>query len=321
MAILFAGGEMDAFTPADGNCYEKSGTVQDTYDSSLARCAIFTAIDTTYAQSAGWGNTTDIWLHFDLYVDTTRSGEYTYFSGYDASGNEVYRLRASGSSPQTFKQYYSDGLGGFTQLGTSFTTNIDVRNTFDIHVDFSGSGGATIYLSGTERLSGTADLSGLSGIDHVRLTGGLSTYWSQVIASDESTIGKRLKTLDPTGAGSDTAWVGDYSRVDEIKYSDIDFVNSDTAAQVEMFTHSDTIPSGYVVDEVIVSARANKGTGGPQNLQLAIRSSGTNYFSSSMALDAGYEPYQAVWDQDPATTADWLNSAVTALQFGAKSIT
>lgn len=320
MTILFAGGEMGAFIPADADCVELS---TGSFNSSFARCALLINGATTYAESAHWTNETDCWLHFDLLVDrTTGSGsETTYLSAYDSSDTEVYRIRMSqASAVMTVKQYYWNG-STFTQLGTSFTTNMDTLNTFDVHVDFSASGSGTIYLSGTQRLTGTADLSGLNGISYVRLRGSLECYYSQVMAADESTIGWRLKTVPATGAGATTDWTGTYAEIDEIVYSDADFINSDTADQVELFSHGSTIPTGYVVNGVAVTARAKCGTGGPQNLQMAIRSGGTTYVSSSIALDAGYTANVNIWETDPATSAAFTTSAITSLQFGVKSIT
>lgn len=316
MTILFVGGEMGAFIPADGNCRE--ATTTPFYNSSFARCAIYLTGSVTYAQSFEWAEEADCWIHGDFYIDTDTSSEATFVSGFNASDIEVYRLRIDEG---VVKQYTSPDGSAWTQRGTSFTTSGDTLNTLDIHVHSDASGSATIYLSGTERLTASADLSGLSGIAYIRLGGSLKTYWSQIIVSDEPTIGKRARTVPATGAGATNDWIGTYAEIDEAVYQDADFINSNTADQVELFAHSTSIPTGYQVQAVVVTARAKKGATGPANIQLALRSGGTTYFSSSQALGLGYGAHVGVWENDPATTAAFTTSAIAAAQFGVKSIT
>jgi hypothetical protein len=320
MSILFAGGEMGAFVPADGDTYE---TTSAGYDTSLARCAIrIYGFSGSYAESAHWSNATDFWFHADLTVDTAVSGsEATYLSFYDSSNTEVYKLTMTFSSNALTVKQYRNNAGSFVQVGSSFTTSTDTRNTLDIHFTCAVSGEASVYLSGTQRLTGTADTSALNGVAYVRLKSNLISYWSQVICADESTVSKRLKTVPPTGAGATTDWTGTYTEIDETVYSDTDFINSATVNQVELVSHGTTIPSGYVVDAFVVTARAKCGATGPQNLQLAVKSGATTYTSSSIALDAGYTANVAIWETDPATSAAFTSSAIASLQYGVKSIT
>jgi hypothetical protein len=325
MTILFAGGEMGAFIPATAGAHESTNS----YDSSFARCNIFADKSSDYAESADFGTGTDLYCHFDMAVRGGGSGSTANarFRWCDGSGTEVIRLTQVYSTNALTLQYY-DGAAWQT-AGTAITVDMTVRQTIDIHaVVNSASGSLKLYLSGTERIdSGTVDLSSITSLGKVRCYGasvsvlGFGTYMSQVIVADEPTIGWRLTTVPPTGAGSDTAWTGGYAEIDEVTYSDADFVNSATANQVETFSHSTTVPSGYSVRGVAVTARANCGASGPQNLQLAIRSGGTNYFSSSNLLDVGYGAFVNIWETDPATSADFTTSALSTLQYGVKSIT
>lgn len=320
MTILFAGGEMGSFIPADGNCREQ--TTSAYYDSAFARASINLSGAVTYAQSFEWTEEADCWIHADLYVDGVSGGsEFTLLTAYNASDIAVYQLRGTYATNLTIKQYTSPDGSAWTQRGTSFTTSIDTRNTFDIHVHSDASGSATVYVSGTERLTASADLSGLDGIAYIRLSGSLRTHWSQIIVSDESTIGKRLKTVPATGAGATTTWIGTYAEIDEAVYADVDFINSASADEVELFAHSSTVSGGYSVQAVVVTARAKRGASGPQNLQLALRSGGTTYFTASQALGLGYGAHVGIWEDDPATAAAFTTSAITTAQFGVKSIT
>jgi hypothetical protein len=144
-----------------------------------------------------------------------------------------------------------------------------------------------------------------------------------MIVQDQSTIGFVLGTCVPSGAGSTSAWTGAYTDIDEAVTSDADFISSGTANQVSTFAQT-AIPTltGYVVRAVCVSARAKRGSSGPQNIRMALRSAGTNYFSGSdISLGLGYAPVQTIWATDPATSAAWVNTAISSLEPGVKSIT
>jgi hypothetical protein len=103
-------------------------------------------------------------------------------------------------------------------------------------------------------------------------------------------------------------------------YSDLDFINSGTANQVSTFAINAPTLTGYVVQAVAVTARANRGSGGPQNLKLVLRSAGTDYLGSTKSLDVGYGAFVEIWETDPATSAAWVNTAISTLQPGVKSI-
>ena len=77
----------------------------------------------------------------------------------------------------------------------------------------------------------------------------------------------------------------------------------------------------YNVVAVGVSPRAKRGASGPQNLHMALRSNGTNYYRSTIAQDVSYTANVAIWETDPATAAAWVNTAAALVQAGVKSIT
>jgi hypothetical protein len=331
MTILFMGGEMGAFIPSDSNANERTGN--DTYDAAFARCCLEADGVTTYNESAAFTETADIWLHCEIQqygssiTSTTKQPVVVLLDGSDV---QVFRLEsdfggtATGGS-YTWQLQYWNGTA-WTNLGASFPTAA-VRQVIDLHlVANTASGEATIYCSGTQRMTTTADLSGISGVAKFRnygtsKTGNDRAAVSQVVISTTSTVAGRLWTVPVNGAGASSAWTGAYSNVDEITYADADFINYATADQVSTFAISAPTLTGSVVRAVAVTARANCGSGGPQNLQLVLRSGGTNYFSSSKALDAGYGAFVNIWETDPATSSAWVNTAVASLQPGVKSIT
>lgn len=320
MTILFAGGEMGAYIPSDSSCVET--TANSVYNSSFSRCAIGTGSSTSaYYDSAQFTAVTDGYYHGGIGAYAYPSGTITPLVLLDGSDVEVIRLRYNYSTSALTLQYWNGSA--WTDVG-SITLSLSTLQDMDLHfVVNSASGSLRLYVSGTKRIEGTGiNLSGVASIRRHRIyAAGYGPRISQNIVADEPTIGWRVTTVPPTGAGATTDWTGGYTEVDEITVSDADFVNSDTANEVELFSHSTTIPSGYTVRAVAVTARARCGASGPQNLQLALRSSGTTYFSGSKALDVGYGAFVHIWETDPATSAAFTNASANSFQFGVKSIT
>ncbi len=327
MTIVFMGGEMGAFFPSDAGSYEN---ILAGFNPAFARCKILVDKAVNYVQSTRLGNLTDSWTHVDFQVRNagSTSNEHTRFLWYDTDGVPVVRL-VHIYNAGTIRLDYFNGSTWIT-AGSDITVDVEGQlQTLDIHIVCNtASGSIKMYMSGTLRIdSGTVDLSWIDEIDFVRAYGGTifglgyNTYISQVIVADEPTIGMRLLTRYMNGAGATGDWTGGYTDVDEIIYNDADFISSAVADQVELFTQTGPEISGYVVRAVGVSARARRGASGPANIQLALRSAGSNYFSPSKPLDIGYGAFLHIWDEDPATSADWLNTAIDALQPGVKSIT
>lgn len=319
MTELFNGGEIDAFYPSDSNPIETSSIG---FNPDFARCAIGISGLTSYIETAHWSAQTEAYHHWELMMSQASFFDYTVLELCDASDDPQIQIRATrtDTTTHTLTLRYSDGMGGWTTADTvSLSTNIQ---TFDLHWLIDASGELDLYIAGTKRIEFTGDLSGLNAITYARHYGGyVKAYYSQVFTDTEPTIGERLYTLPPSATGTNTAWTGTYTEVDEIPYSDADFINSGTANQVETFGITAPTLTGYVVQSVTVSARAKYDGSGPSNIQLALRSGGTDYFSSSQALDVGYEPHQNIWETNPATSAAWVNTAISALQPGVKSIT
>lgn len=325
MTIQFMGGEIGAFVPSDSTVGEY-GNASSTFE----RASMMAAGSSNYAESPQFSAITTCWTHMVLTTGPSGySGLGGRFSWYDGSGVERIRLRADNSG--SIDMQISVGAGWVT-VGSAISIPLaGTWQTLDVGIVCNSvSGSVKLYVAGTLRIdSGTIDLSAITSIRQVRITGatvavggGSSAfaYISQVIVADEPTIGWRLLTRYANGGGATGDFTGDYTSIDETSYSDTDFVNSSTANQVELFTQTGAALTGYVPRAVAVTARARRGATGPQNIQLALRSSGTNYFSSTKALDVGYGAFCNVWETDPATTADWLTTNIDTLQFGVKSI-
>lgn len=318
MTVYFMGGEVGSFTPADSQSYEGNSGAAPEYDASFCRTAMTSNGGSTSSTSVEFSLPDEFWFHADIADAFNLTSSFKYFT-FKTSSTDVLRLGYN-SSGMKVQALISAVWTDVVPLTTVSMTN--ARQTVDMHVTGnSGTGEIALYIAGVKRDEQTANLTAVTGIETVRIGPGSTYGGSQFVIADEPTIGWRLMTYVPTGAGATGDWTGDYSAIDEKPNNDAEFMNSGTANQVELCT---TTPvgsiTGYTPRAVGVYCRARCGAGGPQNLQLALRSSGTTYFSGDKALDVGYASMGHIWNTDPATSAAFLAAAIATLQPGVKSI-
>lgn len=320
MTVYFMGGEMAGLVPSDASSYEYSGGTEF-FNSAFARCTTYCGTDSAsqYVSTPTLSLPDDFFLHFEFTRPTTAAGDVVACA-LNNGGTDVFRVIATNAN---FQMQRWTGAA-WSNVGSTVSYAVDSRQIIDLQiVGNDASGSATLYLSGTLRETATADLTSVVSIDTVRFYGTdlhVGTFVSQVIIADTSTIGKRLGTRYPNGAGTTGDWTGAYTDVDEIVYDDADFAYSASADQVELYTQTGPDFSGYVPVAVAVYARAKRGASGPQNLQLALRVNGTTYFSGNKALGLGYDSYGHIWETNPDTTGAWTGAQLAALQPGVKSI-
>lgn len=312
------GGEMPSFLPSDSTAAEKATGTFSSFDSGFARCSITTAAGhTDWLESEAWSSQTSLYVRGDFAQISTGLG----YNG------AILTLR-SGTTDYLRLYKYTDDRLSLDYLNASSVWTVaaidtfnGARQTIDVYANVS-TGILRLYVGGTLRLEATGlSLGHIAGIDRLRLNSNYYMAWSQVVVSTVATINGRLFTVPISGGGTTSSWTGDYTMIDEIANSDADFISSASVNQVSTFTVTAPTLTGYVIQAVGVYARARCGAAGPQNLQLALRSAGTNYFSSSKALAIGNTPRGNIWETNPATSAAWLIASIAALEPGVKSIT
>ena len=319
MTPLFAGGELEAFKIVAGTPDENIDFTR--YDTNCARCAIRMS-NNCVVETPAFTASSSLWVHWESH----------HISGYgisslvlvNGSGTALFRVRET--SADNLQMQYWNG-SAWTNIGSAVSVVGYAQRVIDIKLVGGSSGSAEFYLGGTFQTSGSASMTSVTNITKAQWgesTLSQSTWLSQMIVADTSTIGHKFYLRPPTGNGVNTAWTGDCTSVDELAITDADYIESGTASQVETFTHAAiTLPSGQAVKAVVVSARAAAAAGGPQNMQFAIRRGSTDYFSSSVSgLASGYAPFVGIFVNDPSTSAQWTssNAGSVSTEFGLKSI-
>jgi hypothetical protein len=327
MTIYNGGSELGCILPSDTSVVEV--TDSGYFDSGFSRCAIYVDRSTNYCEVSAFANLTEFWLHCDLRVSSFASASGPRLIFYDSSDvARVQMLVDSGANTVTVQ--YDVGAGWVT-AGSAISLNLtSARQTLDFRILCNtASGSINLYVGGTERVtSGTINLSAITNIEYARGFGdengviGLPSFFSQFLVSNTSTIGKRVMSGYPSGAGANTAWTGDHTAVDETSTSDADFIFSATNGQRETYaiTYVGSL-TGYTAEAMIVGARAKWGGTGPENLQITIVSGATTSDSSSHLLSLGYTPKVRVADTDPNTSVAWTNANIILAQAGVEANT
>jgi len=152
-------------------------------------------------------------------------------------------------------------------------------------------------------------------------------YMDDLVIDDASWIGNtKIQGIVPTGVGTTTQWDpsagSNYACVDEKPYSDTDYVSTNVTDEIDTYAAGDLSGSVASIKCVQIQARCSKdGVPTPTQLQLAVRSGGTNYFSSSKTVPTVFGvPAWAIWEDNPADSADWEEADVNAMEIGMKAV-
>lgn len=337
MGVLFAGGEDICFTPIGaGNVV---GTTTTQRRTAFSRCTLGAAASSS-ANGDGW------------YGALSSASSLFWFTGRvyplggvnNLAGVKTLMFRSGSISRLELRcktlntgdvGIYKVSAAGVATLMASASSNF-VANTLrriDIQINYSTSGFIRLYYDGALVAdTGTVDVTtdGATSLDGFVL-GGFSAspttipgHWSEIIVSTADTRSMSLLTVSPSAAGNsqtfDTNTVGN---INEVTNSDSTIISSATANQLAQYTVATPGAIGNPsVNAVSLWTRAQRGATGPQNLQHSVRTSATDAFSGTKALDASMGQQVTTWDVNPVTGVYWTASEISAAGFniGVKSI-
>jgi hypothetical protein len=195
---------------------------------------------------------------------------------------------------------------------------IQVKVDGVLDIDYSGDTKVTSTTLNILRLGFGAGVPGTTA----------SFYIDDVIVDTAAWIGNsKIQAIIPNAVDNtykdwtpNTA-VDNYTCVDERPASDTDYISSNTSSHLDLYACSNLTGTIDTVKTVQVQARcAYEGSPTPTRIQLALRSSSTNYFSASLVTPAAFGmPVRNIWETDPAGGA-WDETKVNALEIGVKAV-
>lgn len=132
----------------------------------------------------------------------------------------------------------------------------------------------------------------------------------------------RVHTLSPSGAGTDTNMTpsagSNYQCVDEQPYSATDYVTGSTG-QRDTYAMANPSSPGTIF-AVQPTAVIKKTDAGALSAKMALRSGGTVYYGSDVALSSSDGTIRDLRTVDPATGVAWTSSGVNAAEAGVEVV-
>lgn len=336
MSLYFVGNEWDAYTLSGTSLVtQTSGTFHDTTYTRMSMEVKETSNITGFFNATS----TEGWLHFMMVIQII-DGQMTsrYVELRDSVRNAVVMRMDSNNAHPTF----DINIGGVLTQQASFLITVNQKFTFDMHwvistdpdkglvewfinenLNFSQKGS---FLSTTSfnMIDSVRLHSPRNGVENIR-----HAHYSQVVAASVPTLGWHVATIVADSTGASTDWTGTSTNIGGAALNDTTFIESTVANQVELNVCTDlsgSRPTGQteVIGLAIAARHGQTSTTGPDQLQVALRTSGSNHFSSNLvepvSASTSYDGGMRVFDTNPIGSSVWTITDIDALEIGVRSI-
>ena len=279
--------------------------------------------DARFALSSGIA---EGWCSFYmLYNDTgTNNWDHDLWAIWSATGNKLLSLRKRINSA-TFDIFYTTSSG--TIASTAVSGPSSGLHRWDIYwkIAADGTGQWTVYQDGVAYFtqSGQNNGRGTTMLDlrFVREggTSGLLRVYSAIMIADEDTRNLDVLYQLPTGNGSQTAWTGSYTDVDEAGINLSDYAYATATGQQETYTFP-AVPAGLTGRTVSLCRLRMSALAATMNIDAIVKSGGS-IFDIGVAFAAGTSGLGKKIDisNDPNTAAPWTIANLDAAEFGVKA--
>jgi hypothetical protein len=238
-----------------------------------------------------------------LWRTNNSSGNLKAYSGYGSS------LLATGTA--TTPTSTTRKIGVYIKIDDSagrFKVTVDGATD----IDFTGD-----TKPGTETTMDNVVLGARSGEPN-------ANFDTFIVDSTTMPTGTKIQGIAITGAGNSTQYDpstgSNYACVDEIPYSDTDYVSTNTADEIDTYILGNLTGSVGEIKGVQVQARAlYEGAAAVTKLDLVIRTNSTNYTSTDKSLTTSYVGYTNIWELNPNGSVVWTESTINDIEIGIKA--
>lgn len=334
---VFAANDLAAFSVVTGTPTEAttSGRFDSTYAAKYIQCASGSSIKSARFIDPDTGSNADLtagWVHFEMNVYSWgTSGGSTVFQILNSSGTAVLRLIFGDSIVRL--DYWNGSAWVAGAITASSAQFFSALKRLDFQFECGATGFFRMYVN--ESFDPYLELTSLdAAVDnaaYITLTGpsiisGSGLAFSQILVSEESTIGAKVGSLTMGTNGTNTAWTGDTTNINKTGITDTNFITPPSNGDKETFVCSDTsLPYiSYSISSVWLAARGRRGTTTPENFEGLARVSGTDYgngYNFPNLNTTTFGPSLVAWSLNPATVAAWDLTAVNALELGFEATT
>lgn len=331
--LLYAGGRLESVRILSGTISENTngGWYESAYsdcglnpDNGVFQLPLFDPAAapqlTAYAMQPGHS----AYVHFMSFFQGNPNNTTVTFC--DSSGNPWLQYKGVG------QMYYNSGTGAspvWTAFGATFgQPQYSTLVPIDIKLDLAANGThtVTVFYANSQILAPiTFTATGFTSLGSITIGGGSLVTGQYMVTEDWSTIGGKVKTTRPTGAGSHSDFAGTYSDVNEQVTNDTTINQASTAGLVQSYpTANITVPNGFLVAGAFNWVRAKNNGNAPNNLKSLVRVAGTDYTASVNMpnMGVGFGGTGARYDVNPATGVAWTQAAWNApIEMGFASAT
>jgi hypothetical protein len=247
---------------------------------------------------------------------------------YDGASNKIFDFFKATNIYDMSPRLY----GATTSVGASYPIITGFTYYVDIALTIPGSGGTMvveIFINGVSIGTLTATNTGtVKGqprqmqITFANLLDVVATgiNFSEFIATvDESTIGLRLATFEPSSAGSETNWIGTTASIADVDSgSGISTINAnDRFTSIFTAYGGPTSPAGF--RGLFLKATPGSSSGGPTQLDQHVKISSTDYDGTPATVVTGI-PQMREMALNPATSGQWDIGSFAALEAGVRAV-
>lgn len=268
---------------------------------------------------------------------TVYARAYARFEAFPASASEEICSFSdtTGGVKCTVRIDSSGKLNLYTTNGTTLLAGptaaampLNTYTRIEVKAGTGASAVAEVRVNGTVVL--TATHSSTNNVQYFKIgkeanrnSQGYTIRWDDLVLDDAAYPGPgEIRIATPNAAGTDTAWSGAYTTVDEVPPNFADFANviGDGSTYDVTYNIQDaaTVAGTGTINSVQVWSFFQVGIGAPQNCLTRVRQSSSTSNTSGFAVSGSTVGLSMLLTTAPATGAAWTNSDFDALQIGAR---
>ena len=252
------------------------------------------------------------------------------------SSRAVCGLRKDGTD--IFKLYWNASLKIEAKIGGSIVgTAPDAHSSgqvglLEFYFKIADSGGRVVVkLDGITIIDYTGDTKPGADSDVNRFYlgdgGWCASFFDDVVLDDADWIGDtRIQKLQISGAGTTSEWDASAGNpedcIDEIPYSDSDFVSTNVVNQSLTCACADMTGDIVSIKCLQLHGRmAYEGAPTPTKQKLAIRVNGSEYYGDDKSPALSFSVVSKLWELNPDDAAAWEEADINAIEIGVRSVT